>query len=178
MDAISSFLLDTVPVGIIVYGRGAEVIFMNRLARRFLRRYSPPPELADISGRILEAIGKGTVNALFPGEVHVTKKLEGSPSTWTFRFCFSEEPGPMVGVYIIEETASGKVDLNKVRRDYSLTRRETDVLRYALNGLRNTEIADDLEISEQTVKDHLSNVYMKTGAANRMDLLRLFFNSP
>lgn len=179
MDGLSRFLFDTMPVGIIVYGAGREVLFMNRRAERFLKRFNPPPpELADISGRIFNALRQGTADELFPGEVHVIKKLEGSPSTWTFRFHFSQTPQTMVCVYIVEDPAAGKVDLNVIRREYHLTRRETDILRYALNGMRNTEVADELEITEQTVKDHLSNVYMKTGTANRMDLLRLFLNRP
>jgi DNA-binding NarL/FixJ family response regulator len=41
-----------------------------------------------------------------------------------------------------------------------------------LDGLKNIEISKDLEIVEQTVKDHLSNIYMKIGVQDRFDLIR------
>jgi DNA-binding NarL/FixJ family response regulator len=59
-----------------------------------------------------------------------------------------------------------------MRRQFKLTRRETDILRRVVDGLKNAEIAFDLEIAEQTIKDHLSNIYIKTGAENRMALMR------
>jgi DNA-binding CsgD family transcriptional regulator len=69
------------------------------------------------------------------------------------------------------------VNVNEIRREYRLTRRETDIVRRVLDGLRNSEIAKDLEITEQTVKDHLSNVYAKIGVENRFDLVRSLLNT-
>jgi DNA-binding NarL/FixJ family response regulator len=67
--------------------------------------------------------------------------------------------------------------MNDIRKQFRLTRRETDILRRVLDGLKNVEIAEELEISEQTVKDHLSNIYMKSGVENRFDLARLLMNT-
>ncbi|MGD1076548.1 MAG: LuxR C-terminal-related transcriptional regulator [Thermodesulfovibrionales bacterium] len=39
-------------------------------------------------------------------------------------------------------------------------------------------MADDLEISEQTVKDYLSNIYAKVGVENRFALASFLLNSP
>ncbi len=48
-----------------------------------------------------------------------------------------------------------------------LTAREITVLKLAAVGLPNIGIADELFVTEQTVKFHLSNVYRKLGVANR-----------
>jgi CRP-like cAMP-binding protein/DNA-binding CsgD family transcriptional regulator len=48
-----------------------------------------------------------------------------------------------------------------------LTAREQEVLGLVTQGLRNREIAQRLCISEQTVKNHLQNVFEKLGASNR-----------
>jgi DNA-binding NarL/FixJ family response regulator len=48
-----------------------------------------------------------------------------------------------------------------------LTPREMDVLRHVAEGMRNREVGDLLDISEQTVKNHLSTVLHKLGAPNR-----------
>jgi len=68
--------------------------------------------------------------------------------------------------------------MNGIRQQFKLTRRETDILRRVLDGLTNSEVAMDIDISEQTVKDHLSNIYMKTGAKNRFALLRSIMDLP
>jgi DNA-binding NarL/FixJ family response regulator len=54
-----------------------------------------------------------------------------------------------------------------------LTPRETEVLELLAQGLANKQIALDLEISEHTVKFHVSSIYAKLGATNRMEAVRL-----
>ena len=49
----------------------------------------------------------------------------------------------------------------------SLTTREQGVLRLLAQGLSNRLIARELDISEKTVKNHLSSIYFKIGATHR-----------
>ncbi len=48
-----------------------------------------------------------------------------------------------------------------------LTPRELDILRHVAAGMRNREVGDLLEVSEQTVKNHLSSILHKLGVPNR-----------
>jgi DNA-binding NarL/FixJ family response regulator len=50
-----------------------------------------------------------------------------------------------------------------------LTPREQEVLELLVRGLPNKIIAQRLEISESTVKYHVSSIYVKLGAASRAD---------
>jgi DNA-binding NarL/FixJ family response regulator len=50
-----------------------------------------------------------------------------------------------------------------------LSARETEVLRLLALGRSNAQIADELVISPNTVNRHVSNIYTKTGAANRAE---------
>jgi LuxR family maltose regulon positive regulatory protein len=51
----------------------------------------------------------------------------------------------------------------------SLTRREADILRHLATGLPLKEIASNLNISKNTIKTHLRNLYKKLGAEDRKD---------
>jgi DNA-binding CsgD family transcriptional regulator len=48
-----------------------------------------------------------------------------------------------------------------------LTPREAEVLRALVKGTRNSQIAEELGISERTVKTHLARVYQKLGVESR-----------
>jgi LuxR family maltose regulon positive regulatory protein len=50
-----------------------------------------------------------------------------------------------------------------------LTRRELEVLGLVAAGRPNQEIADELVVTLDTVKKHLSHIFDKLGAANRTD---------
>ena len=56
------------------------------------------------------------------------------------------------------------VDKEKIE---SLTRRELEVLIQVANGMFNKEIATTLNISERTVKNHISNIFKKIDVADR-----------
>ncbi len=52
----------------------------------------------------------------------------------------------------------------------SLSFRETDVLKFVAQGLRNKEIADKLFVSTDTIKKHLYNTFQKLQVSNRLEL--------
>jgi len=51
-----------------------------------------------------------------------------------------------------------------------LTRREREVLNLVIAGCSNKEIAQQCSVSEQTVKHHLTRMFDKVGASNRLEL--------
>lgn len=59
-----------------------------------------------------------------------------------------------------------KRDMDKDKIE-SMTRREVEVLILTANGMFNKEIATTLNISERTVKNHLSNIFKKINVADR-----------
>jgi DNA-binding NarL/FixJ family response regulator len=52
----------------------------------------------------------------------------------------------------------------------ALTRRERDVVTRVVAGYANKEIAREFSVSEETVKHHLTRIFDKVGAANRVEL--------
>ncbi len=69
------------------------------------------------------------------------------------------------------------MNLGHIKVRFGLTRRETEVLKRLFDGLKNADIADNMAIAEQTVKDHLSRIYKKMGVKNRFELLRSLFKT-
>ena len=59
-----------------------------------------------------------------------------------------------------------------VKSEVRVTRREEEVLRGILRGFANKEIAGDLNLSERTVKFHVSSLLSKFRVRGRMELVR------
>lgn len=57
-----------------------------------------------------------------------------------------------------------------IARSSELTERELEVLKLMTTGIPNAAIAEKLEISENTVKNHIHNMLEKTGCSNRTEL--------
>ena len=65
----------------------------------------------------------------------------------------------------------GRRGLHPGSESRGLTPREREIVAGVARGLRNRAIAEELGISEGTVKLHLHHVYEKLGLGSRMDLL-------
>lgn len=63
-------------------------------------------------------------------------------------------------------------------KEKMLTRRETEIGLLAANGYSNHRIAEELFISETTVKKHLTHIYEKTGACGRKELQKACYRNP
>jgi two-component system NarL family response regulator len=87
------------------------------------------------------------------------------------------------GEVLLAPTVAAKVvrQLSRLREETGrqeealevLTPREREVFSLASRGLKNSEIADELYLSEKTIKTHLRNIYNKLNLASKAEL-RLF----
>jgi DNA-binding CsgD family transcriptional regulator len=66
----------------------------------------------------------------------------------------------------------------RLARRHKLTTREHGILDLLLAGQDNAQIAATLELSRATVKWHMRNIFDKTGATSRENLLRLALQLP
>jgi PAS domain S-box-containing protein len=74
-----------------------------------------------------------------------------------------------------EETAAASPNSHHSDRHerVALNDRETDVIRFLVQGLANKEIASRMEVSESTVKNALQQLFAKTNVRTRSQLVRV-----
>jgi DNA-binding NarL/FixJ family response regulator len=106
----------------------------------------------------------------FEGDVEIQRALEAGARGYMLK---SMPPKDLLDV--IRQVHSGKkrippeiaAQLAEHLSDESLTGREIEVLKQVANGNRNRDIADQLFISEETVKVHIKHIMEKLGANDR-----------
>jgi len=75
---------------------------------------------------------------------------------------------------LAEPTQAQALSVEQMESDAAnLTERELEVLQLLAQGLANKQIAARLNISEHTVKFHVSTIYAKLGASSRTEAVRL-----
>ena len=60
---------------------------------------------------------------------------------------------------------------------FNISKREAEIIDEIIQGRMNKEISERLFISLQTVKDHIHNIFIKTGVKNRIQLTNLLRES-
>ncbi|HOA53924.1 MAG: response regulator transcription factor [Thermogutta sp.] len=77
----------------------------------------------------------------------------------------SQPPAPDSRLGVVAEAMQSKTTVEDDA--VQLTQRETQVLRHIALGLSNREIANSLQISVETVKEHVQNILRKLGVSDR-----------
>jgi len=60
--------------------------------------------------------------------------------------------------------------VTSMEKKIDLTKKEKEIVSLICHGCRNKEIAQRLDISEQTVKSHCNRIYKKVGVSDRLQL--------
>ncbi|MCR9060679.1 MAG: response regulator transcription factor [Rhodobacteraceae bacterium] len=98
---------------------------------------------------------------------------------------FAPRSGEIEGlVETCVEVAAGKmvfpfIDVRQMQQDpiYSLSRKEKVILEALSSGMSNRELSKSLQISTNTVKFHLSNIYEKLSVKNRAQAIVYYYSS-
>ncbi len=98
---------------------------------------------------------------------------------------FASRSGEVEGLLeTCADVAGGKmvfpfIDVRKMQQDpiHSLSRKERVILEALAKGLSNRELSKDLQISTNTVKFHLSNIYEKLSVKNRTQAIAFYYSS-
>jgi len=77
-----------------------------------------------------------------------------------------ESIADLIDVFTASSASTGEAQASS----FLLTPREREVFAAIASGLTNREAAELLQLSEQTVKRHVTNVFDKTGVSTRLEL--------
>src|SRR6267378_3114549 len=61
----------------------------------------------------------------------------------------------------------------RIKLEFGLTRRQQQLVPLIAQGLTNKEIASHLNLSEQTVKNHIHGIMQRVGAVDRLEVIGL-----
>ncbi len=61
--------------------------------------------------------------------------------------------------------------------DYNLTEREKEVLTFLVEGLEYKEIGSKMNVSPNTVRNHITNIYKKLHVTSKTQAIRVFLNN-
>ncbi|SHJ81168.1 response regulator [Paramaledivibacter caminithermalis] len=102
-------------------------------------------------------------------EGYVLKDAESSSLISAIRnvHCGESYIHPSLASEFVREYKTRGADCEKEHSKNKLTRREYEVLTLIAEGLNNKEIAENLFISEKTVKNHVSNIFKKIDVNDR-----------
>ncbi len=102
-------------------------------------------------------------------EGYVLKDAESSSLIKAIKDVYSGESyiHPSLASEFVREYKKRGESINDDGGKDKLTRREYEVISLIAEGLNNKEIADNLYISEKTVKNHVSNIFKKIDVSDR-----------
>ncbi len=119
--------------------------------------------------KIIRSGAAGYINERMSGEhllTAVQKVLEGE--LWVERRILQRL---ILRVVELEEIINQAIE--SIRN--VLTKRESEIFRHVLGGLSTKEIAGEMQVSEQSVKLHLGNIFKKFDVSNKQQLILLTF---
>lgn len=98
------------------------------------------------------------------------------PSAWTETAAALPEPAIADQPEVLEPAneAAPPADENRFFCQYGLTARECEITLLLLKGRNNPFIREALNISDNTLKSHLRNIYRKLTVTNRQELFSLY----
>jgi DNA-binding CsgD family transcriptional regulator len=120
---------------------------------------------------LTEKIRSRLITQPSPGESVFVKELRSGRRRYSCRAFLidsnTKEPCQPTTAVLLERGPYGLVPLSQVCQQFNLTQREQEVLVHLLQGIRNKEIANRMNISPNTVRAFLRLIMIKTGVSSR-----------
>jgi DNA-binding CsgD family transcriptional regulator len=179
--------------GVVLFNSTGQLLFMNHEAQLFIRELQPPSNRENGTCLIPEdihTIVRDLIDRLMHCDhpkdceaIQVERLCFAADQRLLLRgICIPDEPLARNSRFlVILEKLNQKLECpdSNIQQRYHLTEREQMVIIYLMLGFTNKEIANRLNLSEYTVKEHLKRIMHKTKTTTRTGLLaRMIFPTP
>lgn len=131
-----------------------------------LKKLSLSLKLAHPGQWVRNFVDLGTPMTILLGRL-VKARPDNKYAKHVLEVCMVKSPDNGVNAYKKNDVLTGEKNSGSF-----LTRRETEILKLLAEGLKNSEIAQRLNISIETVKTHLQNIYRKLEVKGRIGALK------
>lgn len=191
MDDVSSNHIERMGVahtrpGIMLLTASMQLLYKNRWASELCRKIVQCQDGKTANGVLPPAV------ANLVDEICQILKVRADPKDWEqiqISRCVNMPHGSVLlcGTALIDRTPANArivIVLNEVgigawednilvkaQETFHLTARETTVLHHLLKGWSNKEIASEMRLAEQTVKEHFKHIAEKTSATSRTGIV-------
>ncbi|TLD45003.1 MAG: HTH-type quorum sensing-dependent transcriptional regulator RpaR [Accumulibacter sp.] len=185
---LASHSLSRTETGLAVFDPGGHALYLNAPARRFLGT-TPPGALAAAAAR---HGGEGVIQ--LGSQAFRLGRLPWSAASLLRRFACADAAADIFGwrppdadpavtsaaratarqagsSIIVLRPLLPRTDLQHRLTRYGLSPRQCEIAGWALRGRTNGEIAQELNIGEQTVRDHFQEIYARIGAHSRNEMV-------
>jgi DNA-binding CsgD family transcriptional regulator len=172
--------------GILVFSRTGQSLYLNEPARAFLGGTPPQAVLgalpAQTSGVIrlgpqtfrLSRLPWSAASLLRPFALDdaAANVISGPRPASVLVDCSPEQVAAVPGaVIVVLRPYHARTDLVRRLAQYGLSPRQSEIAAWALRGLTNSEIEQQISIGDQTVRDHFQEIYCRIGVHSRTELL-------
>lgn len=189
------FLFDVVnrlPIGVFLFNDAGKMLMMNRLAQIILQQENGLSLRADglhaaeeyatkALGKLIQdacAVSSNPAKALRLSRHSAKRPLSVLVASAQPK-SYPSNGGPgMAAVFVSDPEMPAAVNEELLSHLYDLTVTEARVAVDLLRGKTARQVAADLGVTINTVRQHLKRVFAKTGAAGQSDLLSLLLRSP
>lgn len=149
----------------LIMGRIAEEDSALSFARGFTALFLG--EMTGVAlGNVIE-MGNGEANTPY-----IVVACAGLAVLYAYLFLFTESDFRALSV-AVRETDRFEEACARLVSEYGLTKREADILPFALKGRTNERIASELCVAKSTIDTHLRHIYAKCDVHNRQELIDL-----
>jgi DNA-binding CsgD family transcriptional regulator len=157
--------------GLLVLGPQREVMASNAEAITILCYPGKPDKGRQLSQMVAEKVPMELLRGLTNGKT-VNEFMSGR-RRYTCTIHSLDVAGRSKGttVILLERVSSPKVTLYGISKKYKLTPRERESMGHLLRGLTSKEIAQEMNISPNTVKAFLRSAMTKMGVSTRAGLI-------
>jgi DNA-binding CsgD family transcriptional regulator len=131
--------------------------------------------------KVVQALGEKALELLNEGDNRnpdsplirtIVKGAGGSLLVCGFGLPFNKDPQQSQLLILIERIGRrGIAAAQQAKEIFKLTQREVEVVQQLLKGWSNKQIAYDLKLKEQTVKEHIQRIMAKTKSESRTGVL-------